>query len=448
MSTAELNSYQMALVNDVLAAAKPSTFFVKWPVGAGKGRAALAIVDAVLQRQPSARVLLICDTAAQREHFRDHSQRDGISIEFVDRHWLRAKQADGPAPKDLWHAGAYVAGMSFAVEPDMVASLSSVAWQVVILPEWHRSLNLEAEQLVENLARSSPELRVVVFGDPNVELSGNVGPRPHFESVLRFSDLVASEHVGSAGWRQPRFSLVHLSPSDAERALGEEVKALVSQLRTGQASHRPEASAIARKAQSSQAALDDALRRLRTRLELAPTTERAGAAPLSAETEVCLQRLELLSEDSKLAAVSDLIEEVTTSVGPHASICIFTEFRATALYLQQAVSLQARRVHLLHGGMTHNERSQTLHSYLGKGDVLVATAASVQGFEVRRADAVILFDLPQKRSGVLVVLSRFLGLSRNTPLPVHVLPPDASFGPVEAGEYEVGDLGEIAAKWQ
>jgi hypothetical protein len=335
----QMRPYQIEFVNNVLSAPKPSAFLVDWPVGAGKSRAALALVEEALQLRPRARVLVLVSSIAEQQFFVDELARDGVSAEVVDRYTLRAKQSEAREPRDVWVAGSpHILSLRLAAKRDVFESLSSVEWQLVILTEGPRSSAFDGTEMLERLGASSPDLQVVIFGGPDVAQLKGVGNLQKFESSIRFDELIASGGETRSTWQEPHFKILQLSPSEGEQQLGTEVAKLTSLLNHGSASHQSEGVVISRKVQSSQAALDDELRRLRTRIALRhresertepDTADERGSSSMTdlatilrfeestllPQVDKCLERLELLAEDSKLAEVAALLRVGTRCSG-------------------------------------------------------------------------------------------------------------------------------------
>jgi SNF2 family DNA or RNA helicase len=146
---------------------------------------------------------------------------------------------------------------------------------------------------------------------------------------------------------------------------------------------------------------------------------------LKAEIET-LKRLESLAlevrrigEDTKWLELAGLLNEIFASTptpgscateavaqavpppkpSPHQKLVIFTEHRDTLTYIEQRIKTLLGRdeaVVIVHGGIGREERQkrQELFKYDPEVQVLVATDAAGEGFNLQRAHLMVNYDLP------------------------------------------------------
>jgi len=121
----------------------------------------------------------------------------------------------------------------------------------------------------------------------------------------------------------------------------------------------------------------------------------AGEIPLLEELIALAHNL--LEVDRKIRDfVEGLVEQVLNS-NPSEKILIFTEYRATQEYI--AGALQDRfgenTVALIHGGMEHDERAESIEEFETTGQFLVSTEAGGEGINLQRnCHIMVNFDLP------------------------------------------------------
>lgn len=92
-----------------------------------------------------------------------------------------------------------------------------------------------------------------------------------------------------------------------------------------------------------------------------------------------LKELESLSVDSKLSAFSTKLMTMRGDKTELHRTCVFTEYRATVYYLQGQLKEASFNTHIFHGGLSPDDKAQSLGRFKLGGGVLLATMGNDQG---------------------------------------------------------------------
>ena len=158
----------------------------------------------------------------------------------------------------------------------------------------------------------------------------------------------------------------------------------------------------------------------------------------------CLETLDTVPVDSKLLRLQALVMSLPTVGSSPPSICIFSRYRATVLYLKVALEDMGLPVHDLHGGMPAEERAAAVRAFREQGGVLVASPVlALEGFELPDCDSLILYDMPIGKDQMEQLYGRFQRIGRRSGLSVYAFAPIRAFGPLTSRAVQTSDLEEL-----
>lgn len=105
----------------------------------------------------------------------------------------------------------------------------------------------------------------------------------------------------------------------------------------------------------------------------------------------------VLTNDRKLAAFLDSVLPAVDAVSANAKLVLFTEYRATQDYLKEALAARygADAIRLIHGGMTYEERGESIAAFEDNARFLISTEAGGEGLNLHRQCHILVnYDLP------------------------------------------------------
>lgn len=457
-----MRPHQQQLFDAFFSTPGPNTMIAHWAPGVGANYTGARIVEAFLRISLSSRVLVLCPKALQ-DQVQQGLTALGAEALVVDRYSFRAKQDELDRGESVWPAGAvHVLSLDFARQQDIAASLADVPWDLVLVFEGHR-LTGEVRQAVERLIAASPMLRLVVFKVPGAIGDFDIGHEPRFESVMTLREVLSQPGIEGRHWQRTTLHPLVVEATEAEVELGARVSELAVALLINGSSTSLTIDSVAGQAQSSPAALEAGLRRLRNRLahdvavfggavELDDeTSDLAGADELQGESaEVllrvgrCLETLDAVPVDSKLLRLQSLVTSLRTIGSSQPSICIFSRYRATVLYLKVALENLGLPVHDLHGGMPAEERAAAVRAFREQGGVLVGSPVlASEGIELPDCNSLILYDMPIGKDQLEQLYGRFQRIGRKSGLSVYAFAPIRAFGPLTSRAVQTSDLEEL-----
>lgn len=451
--------HQQQLLNAIQSQPGVNTVIARWATGAGAHYTGTRIVEATLHDSPNSRVLVLCPKALQ-EQLQQRLAAIGVPTSAGDRYSFRARQDATESTDSVWPAGAaHVLSQEFARQEDIASSLAEVPWDLVLVFEGHR-LAGDLRRAVERLLAGSPKARLVVFTASGSPVDFDIGHEPRLESVFTLRDALSA--MGKDGHRLQRPTLheVAVQATKAEAELGVEVSELADALRRSGSSTSLLMNSVSGQVQSSPAALEAGLRRLRNRLAhgsaafgSAPeldeeTSELASSQDMQDESEEvflrvtrCLEKLDAVPSDSKLARLQKLLQGLKSAGSGNLSASIFCRYRATVFYLKVALDDLGLTVHDLHGGMTLDERMATIGAFRERGGVLVASPAlASEGFDLPECGSLFLYDMPNTKEIAERLYARFQRVGRKAALTVYAFVPNETLGPVTSKAVQISDL--------
>lgn len=457
-----MRRHQQQLFDAFFSAPGANTMVARWTPGVGANYTGSRILEAFLRLSPSSRVLVMCPKALQ-----DQVQQGltALAVDALvgDRYSFRAKQDELDRGESVWPVGVvHVLSLEFARQQDIASSLANVLWDLVLVFEGHR-LTGEVRHVVERLISVSPKLRLVVFKVPGSIGDVDIGHEPRFESVVTLRDVLSQPGFEDRHWQRTTLHQLVVEATEAEVELGARVSELAVVLLINGSSTSLTIDSVAGQAQSSPAALEAGLRRLRNRLahdvavfgggaELdEEASDLVGADELPGEsTEVlsrvsrCLETLDAVPVDSKLSRLQSLVTSLRTIGSSQPSICIFSRYRATVLYLKVALENLGLPVHDLHGGKPAEERAAAVRVFREQGGVLVGSPVlASEGIELPDCNSLILYDMPIGKDQLEQLYGRFQRIGRRSGLSVYAFAPIRAFGPLTSRAVQTSDLEEL-----
>ena len=121
---------------------------------------------------------------------------------------------------------------------------------------------------------------------------------------------------------------------------------------------------------------------------LADTLQRMGPSWFGVEARDLLKCAQGIRQNQKAEAARSLL------CGMREPALVFTEYRATQMFLGRQLEEAGLEVHYLHGGQGQRQRQAEIEAFRRRGGVLVATEAGGQGLNLQTASVVVNYDLP------------------------------------------------------
>jgi superfamily II DNA or RNA helicase len=391
-------------------------------VGFGKTHALLALVSQLMQEQPTAQVLLL-NPASLRSQSLERLRGLGTPTLLVDRYKFR-ELLDANAGNGVWPRGvALVLSDDFARKPDVMESLAEVQWDLVVADEAHRFTGARANLLNRVGATAK---RVVLASATGMSLPDGLVAEGATVVEWRREERVDDKGKPLDTAQRPTLHEVSFTLSAAERHLSETVRALGELLDVGTPQSKFIAKILLRNRDSSPAALESILRRLRNSAAHAreidlieegdfddvEEQERTLGDPATAgkilpiATEA-LQELEAMATDSKVAAFRGLMIDLALEKrAPGRMICVTTDFLATLYYLAAEVEEQGLAYSLINSRMPYEDRLKSLATFENTGSILLATTGALRGIDLPNVTDLVPYDLPDSDRLLYVLLTR------------------------------------------
>lgn len=436
--------HQKNLIDTFFASPEPKVLVLKSEPGLGKSAALAFLVQCVLRENPAARVLVIAP-AMMREQYAAVLHSAHAPALVVDRLRFR-EMLDASGSGDPWPLGAaMIVGREFARIPDIRESLASVQWHLVVADEAHGLIGTESAATLHVVSRSAARVVLATLQDLDVPAVAT----PAETKVIEWRREYIVDHEGRPLLGAPR-PVVHevlYGLSSTETDLLDSIFEL-TRLLADSTQARFQAASLARTAASSPAALEEALRRFSERAgkwdgpdssgEFLGNDESELQWPAGADSrpstqalslvEKTLESIDALGPDSKLSAFIALIHHLRKSSERATRVCVLTDYLGTMYYLAAEMEALGLECHVVHGGMTTEERHSALSMTSG---VVVANSASLaEGTGLCDITDLVLYDQPQSQRRLTELLSRFDRVGRRSQLNVHLLACTARGHPV------------------
>jgi superfamily II DNA or RNA helicase len=458
----KLLPHQATFVESVLGAAGKRVTLLRGDVGLGKSTTLVALASRLLREQPTARCLFLVP-AALRLQFVDMLRRAGAAALLVDRYQFR-EMVDSASGGEFWpHGAVAVLSREFARQVDILESVASIQWDLVVADEAHSFRGSRAE-LLRRIGATAK--RLVLASASSISLADGLSIDDAAVVQWRRDQLVDGNGEPLDVVPRPVLNEVGFHLSQAERSLVDAVSEVCGILEAGTPQQAALAKQLLRGLRSSPAPLEAMLQRLAVPSE---ARDDAGAALDAADEEEeaagdgpswsvdhltaekagaaigrALQEIGAIKVDSKVAAFGGLLAQLIEAKKPTTRICVLNEFLATCYYLVAEIEGRGLACQLVHGGMGADDRLRSLTTFSAAGEILVATrAVMAEGINLSHVTDLVLYDAPESRLALQQVLGRFDRFGRLSQLSVHVLVP--RFGADAMGSAPVQLLREILA---
>lgn len=399
--------HQRSFVDEVAAKGGGTTVLSAVP-GLGKSTALVALAVRVLAQHPDSRVLFLVPPILVRQ-IAARVAAQGVQADSIDRYRFRElldQASQSPSPTTgIWPVNRVcVMSLDFAKQPDVLAALAAVPWDLVAVDEAHRVRGRRAEAVHQIMTVA----RQVVFGsglpglgDSHLQLAGahHIGWPAEFGAASGIRPRGAGVPIRTSSYR----------PSEEQQALDNAVRALADNLERerGRVSQF-----VLRSGASSPAALLVTLQALEeglgpedgapTAAELlvdAPADDEEGGwlnETLSSETIDAIgavaERAGALEADAKVAALVAELQQHTTQD----RVCVLVEYGATLSYLETCLEEQGLRAAAVHRGLSDESQRAALEAFGAGGRCLVATWAALRaGIEPQGVTHLIFYDTPR-----------------------------------------------------
>ena len=396
-------------------------------VGLGKTVEAGVIVREVVGRRATARVLVIVPAALRAQWKEELASL--FDLAAIDAHatWLRTATRELPPDVNPWSIpGIYLSSIDFVKRPEVLGPLESVRWDLLVVDEAHGAtprtdrlaavdaLGCRASTVV--LLSATPHSGNQDQFDALCGIGGGAGHSPLvcFRRTRADVDL-AQEPV--------RSRVLTVPPTDGERQMHRQLERYTTLLwasaRRGEANPALLATVFRKRALSSAGALAVSLVRRLASMASPPPVETQPWLPLDRDDqegeggdedadsviggkglddpdsertaiEQCLRAAEAASaSESKTARLLRLLSRI------HSPAIVFSEYRDTVVRLRGRIAAIGRRVVLLHGGLTADERVEATTEFAKGGAVMVATDAASEGLNLHHACRLVIhYELP------------------------------------------------------
>jgi superfamily II DNA or RNA helicase len=444
----KLLPYQTDLVDNVLNPASKRFIVLRADVGLGKTSTLVALAGRLLKERPTARALLLAPGGILRMQFVERLRDAGVPTLAVDSYQYR-EMLDSATGADVWPRGVIaVLSAEFAKQPVILESLASTHWNLIIVDEAHLFRDDRAETL-RRIAASAE--RVILATATLPEFVRLAFPADDTTVVEWRRDQVIDRKINLLNTTPPILHEVPVSLTSAELELHKAVKRLCDVFEKTEEPRRGMMQSLMRRLQSSPPAVEGALRRLAEGLAADGGGRRFSELPEGELTEdhsdpqidlftdqelarvagQALARIDEISSDSKLNAFWKVLGPLTSAKSKR--ICVLTDYRATLFYLAADIESRNMNCVLLHGGMSTENRKQSLMSFANEERILVATRAAITERDAwNEVTDLVFYDIPNSTAALLDVLSRFDWFDRRNQLTIHALAPAHAVGESES----------------
>ncbi len=424
-------------------------------VGAGATAAVINLVDQVVKTNESiqARVLVVLAPSLIGQ-FRELLSEAGHRAMILDRKRLRVMQAeDEPSLfENPTRETIFLVGRNSLMHPEFAKALGTMAWNLLVVDEINavresvavgiecllkasqRRLFIDRGGLGFGAFRSDSEPTVVDWNDR--EIFGDQKP------TIRFARVEYAETKEEADLSAAVERLVSVLPPLPDEGQSREV--ISARRGTGRsiASTNPLKMALMRNLKSSQAAVEQSVRRLMGQVEKgdAPRLgevdgqdEPAQVAqadafhddivkPVLAHCRTVLDCIDAITLDSKLQAFLTRLRQISQHASTNVGIFVITNSQSTSYYIATEAESMGIPARVLGRETSGYDLLTTVTAFRVGGGLLVADVAALKGLELDCVDHLIFFDVPTDNFHFLsMILGRFLGFRRSREIHVHVL---------------------------
>ena len=395
-------------------------------VGLGKTVEAGVIVREVMGRKAAARVLVIVPAALRMQWQEELASLLDLPSIDANAAWLRTVARELPPDVNPWSIpGVYISSVDFVKRPEVLGPLESVRWDLLVVDEAHGATPGTGRLAAVDALGSRASLVVLLSATPHS------GDQNQFDALCRIgtgpahSPLVCFRRTrGDVEMAQGpvRSRVMAVPPTEPERQMHRLLERYTSLLwasaRRGEGNPALLATVFRKRALSSAGALALSLVRRLASMASPPPSETQPWLPLGGEDddaagdedadrvlggkgfddtaaeravlEQCLRAAEAASAaESKTERLLRLLSRLRSPA------IVFSEYRDTAMRLRERIAARGRRVMVLHGGLSPEERASVTREF-SKGDaVMVATDAASEGLNLHHACRLVIhYELP------------------------------------------------------
>lgn len=373
-------------------------------VGLGKTIEAMMVLREYQLRGMVKRALVICPAPLVAQWRGELEDKAGVAARTTDDRTARADV------ERFWRdAGVVVASLASARTSKNAPLVQAEPWDLVIVDEAHHVKNrstlgwklidgIEARFLLlltatpvendlEELYALVTLLRPGQFATPAdfrkqfVDRKNPTSPRNRERLKRLLGDVMIRNTRAQSGLRlPPRFvTTTVVEPTDEERALYDETRRLLRE-RAGDAAARRAASTLLLEAGSSPRAVAATVERM--------IASGGKTASLLAELASIRERARAVTDTRK----TDALLSIVRAHDEH--VLVFTRYRETLEHVVEALDRSRVRHHVLRGGMSAEERVESVEAFRSGGGVLVATGVGSEGQNLQFGRVLVNFDLP------------------------------------------------------
>ena len=393
-------------------------------VGLGKTIQAGLIVSELRARAAAARVLVLTPAGVRDQWEAELRDRFGLAPVVADARTIRDAAAALPFDVNPWSTlGVAIASLDFVKRPEVLPAVSARPWDVVIVDEAHGAASDSERHAAAHVLCAAASYVLLLTATPHNGDDGAFASLCGIGQAAGDAPLVfrRTRRDAAVGGRR-RVHTLFVAPDVRERRMHACLRAYTDAV----LAERPDAvlalSVLHKRALSSAQALADSVGRRLAALGDQPDPSGAeqlslpldaagdesdGDAPPAWPAELALsdrarerRLLETLASaagvaacaESKIAALARWLRRINEPA------LVFTEYRDTLRHLEAALTRapHGRRILVLHGGMTRDERRQSIAAFVSApAAVMLATDAAGEGLNLQAAcRAVVNLELP------------------------------------------------------
>jgi superfamily II DNA or RNA helicase len=389
------------------------------PVGLGKTVEAGLVIRELDSRGLASRVLVLTPASLRDQWQAELHDRCGIAAEVTDRQVLEQRRRDAPPGLALFHPpGTHIVSVDLAKQPDALAALTAVVWDVLVVDEAHLVAGDSARTAAARAIAARARVVLLLSATPH---SGDVGAFRRLCAIGRLGDEAPITVVRAErpldGRPPPIVRDVALRPTPAEQRARQRLARYLRVIEgQGAATGRLAGVVLRKRALSSPSALAASLRHRRAWLERRSDAGFQARLPFDdAEMEdgdvaqpSVFRELPALGDEERATLDSAITaaDEATRQPGKLRALVsllcrsreraiVFTEYRDTLDMLERELARHASLA-VLHGSLARSERLAALTRFeSGQARVLIATDVAAEGLNLQRSCRLVVHvELP------------------------------------------------------
>lgn len=389
------------------------------PVGLGKTVEAGLVIGELRSRSLASRVLVLTPASLRDQWRAELHDRCGITAVVTDRQAFERRRRDAPPGLALFHPpGTHVVSVDLAKQPDALAALTAVVWDVLVVDEAHLVAGDSARTAAAGAIAARARVVLLLSATPH---GGEAGAFRRLCSIGRLGEEAPIALVRAArppeGRQPPIIRDIALHPTSAEQRARLRLTRYLRVIEgRGAATGRLVGVVLRKRALSSPSALAASLRHRRAWLERRSDAGVQARLPFDdaemdngdAAQPSVLRALPALGDeeratlDAAIAAADDAMRQpsklralVSLLRRSRERAIVFTEYRDTLVMLEKDLARHAS-VAVLHGGLARGERAAALTRFEnGQARLLIATDVAAEGLNLQRSCRLVVHvELP------------------------------------------------------